>query len=273
MQGIGAAFLIANSVAILTDAFPAQPARARARDQQRRRDQRPVHRPRPRRPARRRSTGGSSSSSRCRSASSARSGRTASLREIGVHQRGADRLVGQRHVRGRPRARHDRDHLRHPALRRPSDGLDEPVRARLRSPPGSRCSRSSPGVETRVEAPMFELSLFRIRAVHVRRPLELPLGARARRADVHADHLAAGHLAARSTATASPRTPLWAGIYMLPLTVGFLIAGPISGILSDRYGSRAVRDRRDARLGARVRAARAAADRLLLPGVRGDPAS
>src|SRR6202044_3106201 len=34
------------------------------------------------------------------------------------------------------------------------------------------------------------------------------------------------------------RTPLWAGIYMVPLTVGFLIAGPVSGILSDRYGSR-----------------------------------
>jgi MFS family permease len=34
------------------------------------------------------------------------------------------------------------------------------------------------------------------------------------------------------------RTPLWAGIYMLPLTVGFLLAGPISGFLSDRYGSR-----------------------------------
>lgn len=34
------------------------------------------------------------------------------------------------------------------------------------------------------------------------------------------------------------RTPLWAGIYMLPLTVGFLLAGPISGILSDKYGSR-----------------------------------
>ncbi|RJO72052.1 MFS transporter [Nocardia panacis] len=33
-------------------------------------------------------------------------------------------------------------------------------------------------------------------------------------------------------------TPLWAGIYMLPLTVGFLAAGPISGWLSDRYGSR-----------------------------------
>jgi MFS family permease len=33
-------------------------------------------------------------------------------------------------------------------------------------------------------------------------------------------------------------TPLWAGIYMLPLTGGFLIAGPISGALSDRYGQR-----------------------------------
>jgi len=33
-------------------------------------------------------------------------------------------------------------------------------------------------------------------------------------------------------------TPLWAGIYMLPLTIGFLAAGPVSGWLSDRYGAR-----------------------------------
>lgn len=33
-------------------------------------------------------------------------------------------------------------------------------------------------------------------------------------------------------------TPLWAGIYMLPLTVGFLVAGPVSGWLSDKYGPR-----------------------------------
>lgn len=33
-------------------------------------------------------------------------------------------------------------------------------------------------------------------------------------------------------------TPLWAGIYMLPMTVGFLIAGPLAGSLSDRYGAR-----------------------------------
>jgi MFS family permease len=33
-------------------------------------------------------------------------------------------------------------------------------------------------------------------------------------------------------------TPLWAGIYMLPMTVGFLVMGPLSGYLSDRYGAR-----------------------------------
>jgi MFS family permease len=33
-------------------------------------------------------------------------------------------------------------------------------------------------------------------------------------------------------------TPLWAGIYMLPLTIGFLLAGPVSGYLSDRFGQR-----------------------------------
>jgi MFS family permease len=33
-------------------------------------------------------------------------------------------------------------------------------------------------------------------------------------------------------------TPLWAGIYMIPLTLGFLVAGPVSGWLSDRYGAR-----------------------------------
>jgi len=34
------------------------------------------------------------------------------------------------------------------------------------------------------------------------------------------------------------QTPLWAGIYMIPFTVGFLVAGPASGILSDRFGAR-----------------------------------
>jgi MFS family permease len=33
-------------------------------------------------------------------------------------------------------------------------------------------------------------------------------------------------------------TPLWAGIYLLPLTIGFLVAGPVSGWLSDRLGAK-----------------------------------
>jgi EmrB/QacA subfamily drug resistance transporter len=33
-------------------------------------------------------------------------------------------------------------------------------------------------------------------------------------------------------------TPLWAGIYMVPMTVGFLLAAPLSGVLSDRIGAR-----------------------------------
>jgi MFS family permease len=34
------------------------------------------------------------------------------------------------------------------------------------------------------------------------------------------------------------KTPLWAGIYMIPLTVGFLLSAPVSGWLSDRFGAR-----------------------------------
>jgi MFS family permease len=33
-------------------------------------------------------------------------------------------------------------------------------------------------------------------------------------------------------------TPLWAGIYLLPLTVAFLVVGPLSGYYSDRFGAR-----------------------------------
>jgi MFS family permease len=34
------------------------------------------------------------------------------------------------------------------------------------------------------------------------------------------------------------QTPLWAGIFLLPLTVGFLVSGPLAGTLSDRFGAR-----------------------------------
>jgi MFS family permease len=36
------------------------------------------------------------------------------------------------------------------------------------------------------------------------------------------------------------QTPLWAGIFLLPMTAGFLVSGPVSGILSDRFGSRGI---------------------------------
>jgi MFS family permease len=35
------------------------------------------------------------------------------------------------------------------------------------------------------------------------------------------------------------QTPLWAGIYLVPLTVGFLVAAPLSGVLSDKFGPKA----------------------------------
>ena len=92
-------------------------------------------------------------------------------------------------------------------------------------------------IERRVAEPMFQLGLFRIRA------------------------FAAGSAAGLIAATARgglqfmliiwlqgiwlplhgynyAQTPLWAGIYLLPLTVAFLATGPICGYLSDRFGSR-----------------------------------
>jgi MFS family permease len=92
-------------------------------------------------------------------------------------------------------------------------------------------------IELRVEEPMFHLELFRIRA------------------------FAAGNLAALLAAMGRgglqfiliiwlqgiwlpehgydfSSTPLWAGIYMLPLIAGFLVAGPASGWLSDHFGAR-----------------------------------
>ncbi len=34
-------------------------------------------------------------------------------------------------------------------------------------------------------------------------------------------------------------TPLWAGIYTMPMLIGFIVSGPASGWLSDRFGARA----------------------------------
>jgi MFS family permease len=34
------------------------------------------------------------------------------------------------------------------------------------------------------------------------------------------------------------QTPLWAGIYLIPLTIGFLLSAPLSGVLFDRFGAK-----------------------------------
>jgi MFS family permease len=92
-------------------------------------------------------------------------------------------------------------------------------------------------IEARTPDPMFDLSLFRIRAFS-------------------AGNLA-GLLASISRGGLQfmliiwlqgiwlplhgypfESTPLWAAVYLLPLTVGFLLAGPLSGALSDRFGAR-----------------------------------
>ena len=76
VQGIGAAFLMANSSAILTDAFPAERARPGARDQHGRRDRRIVHRAGTRRRARTRGVAAGVPGLGARSGCSARCGPT-----------------------------------------------------------------------------------------------------------------------------------------------------------------------------------------------------
>ena len=68
-------------------------------------------------------------------------------------------------------------------------------------------------------------------------------------------------------------TPLWAGIYMLPLTVGFLVAGPTSGYLSDRFGARPFATGGMLLAAACFLCARAAAGQLQLRVVRDLPAA
>jgi MFS family permease len=91
--------------------------------------------------------------------------------------------------------------------------------------------------ETKIAEPMFQMSLFKIRAFAAGNLASL-LGSIARGGlqFMLVIWLAGIWLPLHGYDFAV--TPLWAGIYMLPLTAGFLIAGPISGILSDRYGPR-----------------------------------
>jgi MFS family permease len=92
-------------------------------------------------------------------------------------------------------------------------------------------------VEAKVAEPMFELSLFRIRAFTAGNVASLLAGlGRGGLMFILIIWLQGIWLPQHGYSFAS--TPLWAGIYMLPLTVGFLVVGPVSGWLSDRFGAR-----------------------------------
>ncbi len=92
-------------------------------------------------------------------------------------------------------------------------------------------------IERRVAHPMFNLSLFRIRAFAFGNFATLLAGiGRGGLLFILIIWLQGVWLPQHGYTFAV--TPLWAGIYMLPLTAGFLIAGPVSGLLSDRFGAR-----------------------------------
>jgi MFS family permease len=92
-------------------------------------------------------------------------------------------------------------------------------------------------IEGRVENPMFRLSLFRIRAFTFG-TLSTFLSAVARGGLMFMLIIWLQGIWLPQHGYSFSETPLWAGIYMLPLTIGLLLAGPTSGVLSDRYGSR-----------------------------------
>jgi MFS family permease len=92
-------------------------------------------------------------------------------------------------------------------------------------------------IETRVPEPMFHLSLFKIRAF-----------AGAGLANLVAN-MGRGGLQFMLIlwlqgiwlplhGYSFEQTPLWSGIYLVPMSIGFLVAGPLSGKLSDKHGQR-----------------------------------
>ena len=92
-------------------------------------------------------------------------------------------------------------------------------------------------IETRVAEPMFRLSLFRIRPFTAGNLASL-LSSLGRGGLMFILIIWLQGIYLPIHGYSFERTPLWAGIAMLPLTVGFLIAGPASGWLSDRFGAR-----------------------------------
>jgi MFS family permease len=102
---------------------------------------------------------------------------------------------------------------------------------------GAACLLTFAVIERRAANPMFRLSLFRIRAFTFG-TLSTFLSAVARGGLMFMLIIWLQGIWLPQHGYDFTQTPLWAGIYMLPLTIGMLIAGPASGYLSDRFGAR-----------------------------------
>jgi MFS family permease len=92
-------------------------------------------------------------------------------------------------------------------------------------------------VETKVAEPLFRISLFKIRAFTAGNVASLML-AMGRGGMQFMLIIWLQGIWLPLHGYSFDRTPLWAGIYLVPLTVGFLLAAPLSGILSDKFGAK-----------------------------------
>ncbi|MGX7679279.1 MFS transporter [Jatrophihabitans sp. DSM 45814] len=93
-------------------------------------------------------------------------------------------------------------------------------------------------IESRVASPMFNLALFKIRAFAAGNAASLFASiARGGLQFMLIIWLQGIWLPLHGYDYAD--TPLWAGIFLLPLTIGVLIAGPVAGYYSDKFGARA----------------------------------
>jgi MFS family permease len=95
------------------------------------------------------------------------------------------------------------------------------------------------GIETHIAEPMFRISLFKIRAFTAGNVAGL-LVSIARGGIQFMLIIWLQGIWLPLHGYSYDQTPLWAGVFILPMTAGFLVAGPTSGILSDKFGSRGI---------------------------------
>ena len=92
-------------------------------------------------------------------------------------------------------------------------------------------------IETKVAHPMFRLQLFRIRAFTAGNVASF-LASMSRGGLMFMLVIWLQGIWLPLHGYSFEQTPLWAGIYMIPLTIGLLLSAPLSGLLADRYGAR-----------------------------------